>query len=131
MPDYSVCCYWARKSPIGDFTRFKDAISTHTNALKLIPFPVKKKTAPPPPSIKPDITPGEEHDASGRRNWTVDTNMKIQEILEDEEPQIRALALQAKGAGDHDAADRIAGAWSEMWYMLTCINERPRQLNEV
>lgn len=122
-----IARHWKRLfSTEENLEAFKKAILTNTVALTTIKFPVKPKTAPPP-FVNPDSVPEEDHDASGRGNWIVDAYVRIQDILEKEEPRIRAVALQAKEAGDHYAADRIAGAWSAMWYRLTAINEGPRE----
>ena len=122
-----IARHWKRLfSTEENLEAFKKAILSNTVALTTIKFPVTKKTGPLP-FVNPDSVPEEDHDASGRGNWIVDAYVRIQDILEKEEPQIRDVALRAKEAGDHYAADRIAGAWSDMWYRLTSINEGPRE----
>lgn len=103
----------------------ENAIYIHSIFLSVVEFPIKKKIVPPP-FVNSDSIPEEEHCPTGQGNWTIDAYVHIQNVLEKEEDAIRAVALQAKEAGDHYVADRIADAYCDMMHSLTAINEGPR-----
>ena len=114
--------------PRDEYPRLKpleNAIYIHNIVLSVVEFPIKKKIIPPP-FINSDSIPEEDHCPTGRGNWTIDAYVHIQNVLEKEEPAIHAVALQAKEAGDHYVADRIADAYCDMMHSLAAINEGPR-----
>lgn len=110
----------------------KIAISTHQIMLSTVPFPVQDKKSPlsvfsdalSSLAISSSSTATEkETDASGTRVWKFDTFIMIQHMLESEEGNIRAIALNAKNLGDEHVANRAAEIWEAILDLVREVNE--------
>ena len=119
----------------------KTAISTHSIMLSMTRFPIQQKAnACPSPSRSlsslsissttasgtdtvTGIATEEGEDATEKRAWRFDTFMEIQDLLESEETDIRAVALRAKRAGDVDLAERAAAVFEDVLSLVREINK--------
>jgi hypothetical protein len=102
---------------------FEASIKILTTKLSTIPFVIQeKKEKSASSSSSQTATTGAGDDGKRRRVWRFNTFLQIQHLLENEEAEVREIALSAKRMGDEDVAMEAARVWEGCLEIVKGVN---------